>query len=160
MWQGDTFHLAISRTGRVYVTGFLDDCSNHRIVSGVYLHKSVDESLDALRHALAKGRVPREMYLDNGGQFKAEEFKAELARYHIKPIYGKPYHPRGRGKIESYHKILYRELITQVRFTSLAHFKRELEKFDKRYNHWRKHQALGWKTPAQIYNDRRYFNES
>lgn len=159
MWQGDTFHLAILRTGRVYVTGFLDDCSNYRVVSGAYLHKSVDESLDALRRALAKGRVPREMYLDNGGQFKAEEFKAELRKYHIKWIYGKPYNPRGRGKIESYHKILYRELVTQKRFKSLLHFQRELEKFDRRWNNRRKQQGLGWKTPASIYNDKRYFNK-
>ena len=48
--------------GRVYVTGFLDDCSNYRVESGAYLHKGVDESLDALRHALAKGRVPREKF--------------------------------------------------------------------------------------------------
>ena len=106
-----------------------------------------------------KGRTPKEVYLDNAKQFKAKEFKAELAKYHIKPIYGKPYHPRGRGKIEGYHKVLYRELITQVRFTSLSHFRRELRKFDCRYNYWRKSQSLGWKTPAEIYNDRRYFNK-
>ena len=159
MWQGDTFHLAISRTGRVYVTGFLDDCSNYRVVSGAYLHKSVDESLDALRRALAKGRVPREMYLDNGGQFKAEEFKAELRKYHIKWIYGKPYNPRGRGKIESYHKILYRELTTQKWFKSLVHFERELNKFDTRWNNWRKQQGLGWKTPSSIYHNKKYFNK-
>ena len=89
------------------------------------------------------------MYLDNGKQFVAKEFKAELARRHIRPIFGKPYHPRGRGKIESYHKTLWRELISQVRFSSLEHFERELKKFDRRYNHWRKSQALGWRPPRQ-----------
>ena len=72
-----------------------------------------------------------------------------ISVYHIKPIYGKPYHPRGRGKIESYHKVLYRELITQVRFTSLSHFKRELRKFDRKYNCWRKQLALAWKVLLQ-----------
>jgi transposase InsO family protein len=46
---------------------------------------------------------------------------------------GKPYHPRGRGKIERYHKTLYRELICTKEFTSLSEFKRELWKFDKWY---------------------------
>jgi transposase InsO family protein len=77
----------------------------------------------------------------------------------IKLIFGKPYHPKGRGKIESYHKVLWRELITQVMFSSLPHFRRELWKFDRRYNHWRKNQSLGWKTPAEIYNDERCFNK-
>jgi putative transposase len=159
MWQGDTFHFRISGTGRVYVTGFTDDRSRYRVVSRAYLHKSRKESIDALYHAIKKGRVPREVYLDNGKQFIAEEFKAELARYHIKPIYGEPYHPKGRGKIERYHKVLWQELITQVRFSSLSHFKRELRKFDRRYNYWRKNQTLGWKTPASIYHDRKYFNK-
>jgi putative transposase len=159
MWQGDTFEFRIADVGKVYVTGFTDDRSRYRKRSGVYQHKSAKEAIDALRRALRKGRTPREMYLDNGKQFVAKEFKAELAKHHIKPIYGKPYHPRGRGKIEGYHKVLWRELITQVRFTSLTHFKAELRKFDRRYNHWRKSQALGWKTPAPIYTDERYFNK-
>lgn len=158
MWQGDSFQFRIATVGKVYVTGFTDDRSRFRIASGAYLHKSANEAIDALRLALSKGRVPREVYLDNAKQFIAKEFKAELARHRIKPIYGKPYHPRGRGKIESYHKILWRELITQVRFNSLSHFKRELRKFDRRYNCWRKSSSLGWKPPAEIYNDARYFN--
>jgi len=52
--------------------------------------------------------------------------------------------------------VLWRELITQVRFSSLSHFRSELRKFDRKYNHWRKSQALGWKTPASIYHNRRY----
>lgn len=54
---------------------------------------------------------------------------------------------------------MYKELITQARFSSLPHFKRELRKFDRRYNCWRKSQALGWKTPASVYDDRRYFGK-
>jgi transposase InsO family protein len=159
MWQADTFQFRISGTGKVYVTGFTDDRSRFRIISKAYLHKSAIEAVDALRHALKRGRAPREIYLDNGRQFTSKEFRAELAKYHIRPIYGKPYHPRGRGKIESYHKVLYRELIIRVRFSSLAHFKRELRKFDKRYNYWRKQQVHGWKTPGSIYDDRRYLSK-
>jgi len=159
MWQGDTFQFRISGTGKVYVTGFTDDRSRYRVISKAYLHKSRKESIDALHNALRKGRVPRQIYLDNGKQFIAKEFKAELAKHHIKPIYGRPYHPRGRGKIERYHKVLWQELITQVRFSSLSHFKREMGKFDRKYNYWRKNQTLGWKTPASIYHDRKYFNK-
>jgi len=158
MWQGDTFDFRIANVGKVYVTGFTDDRSRYRTGSGAYLHKSAAESVDALRRALRRGRTPRQMYLDNGKQFIAKEFKAELARHRIRPIFGKPYSPRGRGKIESYHKALWSELISQVRFDSLAHFRRELKRFDRRYNRWRKSQALGWRTPAEIYNDPRYFN--
>jgi len=157
MWQGDTFQFRIRGVGKVYLTGFIDDRSRYRVTSGAYLHKGAKEAIDTLRLALKKGRVPREIYLDNARQFIAKEFKREAMRRGIKLIFGRPYHPRGRGKIEGYHKALWRELITQVRFSSLAHFRRELRKFDRKYNHWRRLQALGWKTPASIYNDKKYF---
>jgi transposase InsO family protein len=159
MWQRDTFHFRISGVGKVYVTGFTDDRSRYRVKSKAYLYRGAKEAINALCHALKKGRIPRQIYFDNGKQFVADDFKKELAKFHIKPIYGRPYHPRGRGKIESYHKVLYRELITQVRFASLSHFRQELRKFDRRYNYWRKSQALGWMTPASVYYNGQYFNK-
>jgi len=159
MWQGDSFQFCIAGVGKVYITGFTDDRSRFRIRSGVYLHKGAKEAIDALQRALQKGRAPREIYLDNAKQFIAEDFEEEARKHGIKLIFGKPYNPRGRGKIESYHKVLWRELITQVRFSSLSHCKRELRKFDRKYNFWRKQEPHGWKTPASIYNDKRYFNK-
>ena len=160
MWQGDTFQFRIKGVGKVYVTGFTDDCSRYRVFSGTYMNKNAEASIPCLKNALKKGRIPREIYLDNGGQFIDAEFKAVADEYDTKLIYGKPYHPRGRGKIEAYHKALYRELILAIRFKSLEHFRQELKKFDKRYNEWRKQEIHGWKTPASIYNDSRYFNKS
>jgi len=128
--------------------------------SKAYLHKSKQEVVNALHWALRKGRKPKQIYVDNGKQFIAEEFRDETRKHNIKLIYGKPHNPRGRGKIESYHKTLHRELISQVTFTSRSHFRRELWKFDQQYNHWRKQQRHDWKTPASIYNNPQYFNLS
>lgn len=159
LWQGDTFQFRISSVGKVYVTGFTDDRSRYRIVSKTYLRKGENESINALVWALRKGRRPKQVYLDNGKQFIAKEFKAKAKEQGIKLIYGRPHNPRGRGKIESYHKILYRELISQKHFVSLSHFRKELWKFDQRYNNWRRQEIHGWLTPADIYNDPRYFNK-
>ncbi len=159
MWQGDSFQFRIQGVGKVHVTGFLDDCSRQRIVSKAYTRKGAEEAINALQWALRKGRIPREIYLDNGKQFVSKVFKAEAKKYGIKLIFGKPYHPQGRGKIESYHKILYRDLISVKTFKSLSHFRKELRKFDNKYNNWRKQEVLGWKTPASVYNDERYFNK-
>jgi len=40
---------------------------------------------------------------------------------------------------------------------SFSHFKKELWKYDRKYNNWRKQESLGWCTPASIYNDKRYY---
>ena len=159
MWQGDTFEFRIRNVGKVYVTGFSDDCSRYRIVSKAYLRKRKEEAVNALQWALRKGRKPKQIYLDNGKQFIAKLFKQEVAKHGIKLIYGKPHNPRGRGKIEQYHRTLYRELICIKEFTSLSHFRKELWKFDQRYNKWRKQESLGWHTPTAIYNNKKYFNK-
>ncbi len=159
MWQGDTFQFRIHGVGKVYVTGFTDDCSRFRVRSKTYLRKGKEEATNCLQWALRTGRIPRQIYLDNGTQFISKLFKEEAARHKIELIFGRPYHPRGRGKIEAYHKVLYRELISLCRFSSLSHFRKELWKFDQRYNRWRKQEILGWQTPASIYRNKRYFNK-
>lgn len=159
MWQGDTFQFRIASVGKVYVTGFTDDCSRYRIRSKVYLHKNKEGSINCLRWALKKGRVPKQIYLDNGKQFIAKDFRIEAEKHGIKLIYGKPGNAKGRGKIEAYHKALYRELITLKQFKTLSHFKKELWNFDQQYNNWRKQEPLGWQTPASIYHNRKYFNQ-
>ena len=78
MWQGDTFQFRIHDVGKVYVTGFTDDCSRYRVQSKVYLDKSAKSSINCLQWALGKGRVPREIYLDNGKQFIAKDFKENV----------------------------------------------------------------------------------
>jgi transposase InsO family protein len=80
MWQGDTFQFRIRGVGKVYVTGFTDDCSRFRVKSKVYLHKDAASSVNALRWALRPGRIPREIYLDNGKQFVSKIFKAEAQK--------------------------------------------------------------------------------
>ena len=159
MWQGDTFQFRIHGVGKVYVTGFTDDCSRFRVKSKTYLRKGKEEAVNALQWALRAGRAPNQVYLDNGTQFISKLFKEEAAKHKIKLIFGRPYSPRGRGKIEAYHKVLYRELISLSRFYFLSHFRKELWKFDQKYNKWRKQEVLCWQTPASVYRNKRYFNK-
>lgn len=159
MWQGDTFQFRIHDVGKVYVTGFTDDCSRFRIRSKVYLRKGKEEAINSLRWALRAGRKPRQIYLDNGTQFIAKDFKGEAEKHGIELIFGRPYHPRGRGKIEAYHKVLHRELISLKEFKSLSDFRQQLWKFDRMYNYWRKQEILGWHTPADVYFDKKRFNK-
>lgn len=159
LWQGDTFQFRIHDVGKVYVTGFTDDCSRYRVRSKVYLDKSAESAINSLQWSLSNRRVPKQIYLDNGKQFIAKIFKAEAKKHNIKLIFGKPHNPKGRGKIERYHKTLYQELICLKNFKSVSHFKKELWKFDHQYNNWRKQEALSWQTPASIYNNEKYFNK-
>ncbi|MEO9309649.1 MAG: hypothetical protein ABI337_05080 [Nitrososphaera sp.] len=72
----------------MYVTGFTDDRSRYRIISKVYM-QSNKESVNALHHALKGGCQNRSIWITENSL--PQEFKAELARHHIRPIYGRPY---------------------------------------------------------------------
>jgi len=91
--------------------------------------------------------------------FREKDSKIEKTAGKIKLILGRPFNPRGRGKIERYHKTLYQELIALKEFRSLSHFKRELRNFDQQYNNWRKQEILDWMTPALVYNNKINFNK-
>jgi transposase InsO family protein len=105
--------------------------------------------------AFKSGRKPKEIYVDNGSCFISKEFRQFCHDHHIRLIYGRPYNPQGRGKLERFHRILTQELVGRVYFQSLGHFRRELRRWRKGYNHTRLHGAIGWKTPSEVYHDRR-----
>ena len=155
LWQVDVYEFRIHGVGRVYVVTIEDDRSRYLVMAKAYVHKQAAEAVNALWWALRSGRRPRAVYVDNGPCFIADDFKDFCAEQRIRVIYGRPYNPRGRGKLERFHRTLYQELISQVRFLSLAHFRRELWLYRRRYNKLRLHGGIEWKTPAEVYHDRR-----
>lgn len=59
-----------------------------------------------------------------------------------------------------FHGMLFHELISQKRFRSLPHFRRELWLFRRSYNKERLHGGIEWKTPAEVYNDKRLMRKA
>jgi hypothetical protein len=57
------------------------------VKSKVYLDKSPMSAINAPQRVLKKGRIPRQIYLDNGKRFVASFFKAGLKKYWIEPTY-------------------------------------------------------------------------
>jgi transposase InsO family protein len=154
LWQGDIFEFRIRGIGKVYVFDWLDDCSRH-VHASAYLRQTAGKARASLRAAIKdRGRRPEKIYLDNGRQFRSSKFETFCAERDIQIIYGRPYNPRARGKIEAWHKILNRELISQITFSSLHHFRRELRTFVRSYNTKRRHGGIGWQTPASRYFDK------
>lgn len=159
LWQMDCFEFRIRAVGRVFVFDVIDDCSRYLVATKAFLDKRASKARMTLRAAFKRGRKPRALYVDNGTHFSAVKFKRYCKANRVKLIFGTPYHPQGRGKIEAYHKTLHRELIKQKQFASLTQFRRELRTFATYYNKRRLHGGVGWRKPAQIYFDERYFNK-
>ena len=158
LWQMDAYEFRIAGVGKVYVFTVLDDRSRYLVVAKAYLRHKAPEAINALWWALKGGRKPRALYVDNGKCFIAADFRAFCREQKIRVIYGRPYNPRGRGKLERFHGTLTQELITRVRFASLAHCRRELWLYRRGYNKLRLHGGIEWRTPHAVYHDPRFMN--
>jgi putative transposase len=159
LWQMDTYSFRIAGVvGKVYVVTILDDRSRYLVMARAYRRERAREAINALWWALKSGRKPKAVYVDNGSCFISKEFRSCCDEQGIRVIYGSPYHPQGRGKLERFHGTLTQELVGRVRFRSLSDFRRKLHGYRGRYNRTRLHGGIGWKPPSEVYHDRRLMN--
>ena len=154
LWQVDVYKFRIAGVrGHVYVHTVLDDRSRYLVMARAYLRERTREATNNLWWALKGGRKPKALYVDNGSCFISKEFREYCEARGTSVIYGRPYNPRGRGKLERFHGILTQELVGRVHFRSLSHFRRELYQWRGKYNRTRLHGGIGWATPHEVYHD-------
>lgn len=156
LWQVDVYKFRIRGVrGHVYVHTILDDRSRYLVMARAYPHERAREATNNLWWAFNGGRQPKALYVDNGSCFVSKEFRAYCAARGISVIYGRPYNPRDREKLERFHGILTQELVGRVRFRSLSHFRHELYDWRGRYNQTQLHGGIGWSTPHEADHDRK-----
>jgi putative transposase len=159
--QVDVYKFRIAGVrGHVYLHTILDDRSRYLVMARAYRRERAKEAINNVWWATKGGRKPKALYVDNGSCFISKEFRDYCERQGIRVIYGRPYHPRGRGKLERFHGILTQELVGRVHFRPLSHFRREIRAWRAKYNGQRLHGGIGWKTPAEVYDDRALMSRS
>jgi putative transposase len=157
LWQVDVYEFRIAGVkGKIYVHTILDDRSRFLVMARAYRRERAREATNNLWWAFKSGRQPKAIYVDNGSCFISREFRRFCEERRIQLIYGRPYNPRGRGKLERFHGTLTQELVGRVHFRSLGRFRRQLYRWRRQYNRARIHGGIGWKTPTEVYNDRKF----
>jgi transposase InsO family protein len=155
LWQMDIMSFNIRNAHQVYLISSLDDCSRMIVGWGLYRQQTADNVLEVLRTSLARYGAPKEILTDQGAQFKhwkgVTEFEKILAKLKIQHIKARPHHPQTCGKIEAYHKTIWRELIDKDFFLSQEQAIERISRFVEHYNHVRPHSALDGFTPADRY---------
>lgn len=127
LWQADVYKFRIAGVrGKVYVHTILDDRSRYLVMARAYHRERAREATNNLWWAFKGGRQPKALYVDNGSCFISKEFRQYCEDHGIAVSYGRPYHPRGRGRLERFHGSLTQELVGRIHFRSLSHFRREL----------------------------------
>ena len=89
---------------------------------------------------------------DNGLVFTSKRYTATVKAYGLRQEFITPYTPEQNGVIERFIRSLKEECIWQHRFESLANAYSTIGQWLRYYNTQRPHQALGYKTPREVYN--------
>lgn len=152
MWQSDIFTFELRRHQRVYLVGFMDDCSRYLVSWAMAHHQKSSLVIEALERGIAEYGEPREVLTDQGRQYAAwrgeTEFQELLRRYGIAHSTSRPQHPETLGKIERFWKTLWEEFLRKTVFADFADCLRRVALFVQHYNFQRPHQGIDGLVPA------------
>lgn len=100
--------------------------------------------------------LPDTILSDNGSQFAGfrkgyTQFERWLMELDILPIHGRIKHPQTQGKIERFHRTMKQELLNHISISNIDDAEVQFGDWREKYNNIRPHEALGMKTPGQVY---------
>lgn len=153
VWSTDITYIRLTH-GFVYLTAVIDWFSRYVLSWEVSLTLDADFCVAALDRALAQGR-PKIFNTDQGSQFTSEAFTGRLIAA------GVAISMDGRGRaldnifVERLWRSVKYEYVYLHELGSPLEAIRGLDEYFTFYNHERPHQALGYKTPAVVYQELR-----
>jgi len=160
LWQCDGTNLFIVGWGYYKLIPVEDDYS--RKILGYDLKPdesgfSVSDVLEiAIENARREGHILKKMpdlYTDNGSGFISGVVEGYLAHHGIHHIFGTPYHPQGRGKIERFNRRI-KETLCLLVYSSPEELKKAIDEAIRIYNQT-PHEALKNVSPNDVYAGRR-----
>ncbi|MGC1816320.1 MAG: IS3 family transposase [Casimicrobiaceae bacterium] len=157
-WATDLCRI---RAGRDHWTSLalVIDCHTRELL-GWHLSRSgkAKTAESALEQALIArygtlGRVPTPFLLrsDNGLVFTSRSYTALVRSYGLRKEFITPHTPEQNGMVERVIRTLKEQCAHRHRFETLQHAARGIGDWISFFNHCRRHQASGMKTPAATY---------
>ena len=141
-----------------YPLSFLDDCS--RYCHGLWPLPGTGGAgvKQTLEGYFREHGVPLSILMDHGPPWYSTTNRHGLTwvsvwllKQGVRLRYSGVGHPQTQGKVERFHQTLKRRTKHRGLPTTLAEWERWALEFRYEYNHERPHEALGMKTPAEVY---------
>ncbi len=154
VWSTDITYIKFQNT-YLYLTAVID--WNSRYVLSWELSNTMDLAFckQNLNDALKKGK-PKIFNTDQGSQYTSKEFTNILLSENIKISMD------GKGRaldnifIERFWRTVKYEEIFIKDYKNVFELRESLKKYFEFYNNEREHQSLNYKTPAEIYFEKKY----
>jgi putative transposase len=150
VWSTDITYVRL-QSGFVYLVAVMDWFSRYVLSWAVSITLDAAFCLEALDHALSRGQ-PEIFNTDQGAQFTSGEFTARLQQGRIRISMD------GRGRaldnvfVERLWRTVKYEEVYLRDYQSVWDARQHLARYFAFYNEERLHQALGYRTPAAVYN--------
>jgi len=159
LYQGDIKYgpyLPIGKDGsmkQVYLSAFIDDATRYLVAAQFYDNQRVEIIEDTLRSALMQYGKPDAIYVDNGKQYRSEWLRKACAKLDIRLLFAKPYHPEGKGKIESFNRRMNAFLSEAAlsKASSLEELNQQLRVWIEEYYHKSPHHSLAGISPETAF---------
>lgn len=107
-WQADTtVGPTIVYEGRhrqTYLIAFIDDASRLLVHGEFFFEDNARNMQMAFQKAILKFGVPRRIFVDNGCSYRNNQLDWICAELGVVKLHSKPYHPKGKAKIERSHR--------------------------------------------------------
>ena len=153
VWCTDITYVPMPR-GHVYLCCILDWYS--RKVLAWEVSNTMDTSLcnKVLLRAIEESKTLPDIFnTDQGSQFTSEAWIEELTERGISISMDGKGRWRDNVYIERFWRTVKYECIFLHEYSTLPDLQHGLNKWIKRYNSWRPHQALNYRTPDEFYNE-------
>ena len=149
VWAADITYLPMAR-GFLYLVAIMDWHSRYVVAWGLSNTLEAGFCAGALREALSQGR-PEVFNTDQGSQFTSREFTQILQDHWVRISMD------GRGRYQDnifverlWRTVKYEEVYLKA-YGNATEARRELGEYFRFYNHRRPHQALCYRTPAEVF---------
>jgi len=162
IWQCDATNIFVVDWGYYKLIPVEDDFSRKIISWDLKTDETAFSFSDIVEMGVENARkeghlensktMPR-LYTDNGPGFTSKLMAEYLLNHDIKHIFGKPYHPQGRGKIERFNRRI-KENLCLVVYCSPEELKKAIDEAITTYN-ITPHESLANVSPGDVYAGRK-----
>jgi putative transposase len=150
VWSIDITYCRMKR-GFMYMVAIIDWYS--RYIVGFELSNTLDKTfvIEAIQKAIRQYRKPEIMNSDQGIQFTSDEYINLLKNNNVKISMDGKGRALDNQRIERFLRSYKWEKLYLEECETVRHLRQITKDYVNHYNHWRPHQSLDYRTPAEYY---------